>query len=111
MFDPATSTWTGKKPMLRPRGGASGVEAYGCFHVYGGEGANNGEPNNVYPDHDVYNPVTDTWTAAKRLARPFHGAPGGAFINGLIYMPGGGTIAGGGASAMHQTYRPDTRCQ
>jgi hypothetical protein len=31
-------TWTSRKPMLRPRGGMSGVVAHGCLYVYGGEG-------------------------------------------------------------------------
>ncbi len=73
MFDPGTNGWVAKRPMLRPRGGMAGVVAFGCFHVYGGEGTNTGEPNDVYPDHDVYDPTTDTWTAAKRLAVPIHG--------------------------------------
>jgi N-acetylneuraminic acid mutarotase len=112
MFDPATNVWTTKKPMLRPRGGMSSAVAFGCFHVYGGEGQGIGEPNDVYPDHDVYDPRTDTWTALKRLPAPFHGVTGGAFIDGIIYMPGGGTRSGGSSgSVMHQTYRPAMRCE
>jgi N-acetylneuraminic acid mutarotase len=112
MFDPATGTWTSKKPLLRPRGGMSGTVAYGCFYVYGGEGQGIGEPNDVYPDHDVYNPVTDTWTKLEKVAVPFHGVTGGAFVDGLIYMPGGGTTSGGSSgSPMHQVYRPVMRCE
>jgi N-acetylneuraminic acid mutarotase len=112
MYDPGTNTWSSKKPMLRVRGGMSGVAAFGCFYVYGGEGQGIGEPNDVYPDHDVYNPVTDTWTALKKLPVPFHGVTGGAFVDGLIYMPGGGTRSGGSSgSLMHQTYRPPVRCE
>lgn len=112
MFDPATNAWTAKKPMLRPRGGMSSAVAFGCFHVYGGEGQGIGEPFDVYPDHDVYDPLTDTWTALKKLEAPFHGVTGGAFIDGLIYMPGGGTRSGGSSgSVMHQTYRPAMRCE
>ena len=71
-----------------------------------------GEPNDVYPDHDVYNPLTDTWTALKKLAVPYHGVTGGAFVDGLIYMPGGGTTSGGSSgSPMHQVYRPMMRCE
>jgi N-acetylneuraminic acid mutarotase len=111
MYDPATNMWTAKANMLRPRGGVAGVAANGCFHVYGGEGNNIGEPNGVYPDHDVYNPATDTWTPARRLAIPFHGVTGGAFIDGLIYMPGGGTSSGGSSGTlMHQVFRPSMRC-
>jgi N-acetylneuraminic acid mutarotase len=112
MFDPATMTWTQKKVMLRPRGGVYGVVAYGCFYIMGGEGSNIGEPNDVFPDNDVYNPVNDTWTALKKLPIPFHGVTGGAFVDGIIYMPGGGTMSGGSSgTTMHQVFRPTMRCE
>ena len=66
----------------------------------------------MFPDHDVYNPVTDTWTALKPLPIPFHGVTGGAFVDGIIYMPGGGISSGGSSgTTMHQVYRPDMRCE
>jgi N-acetylneuraminic acid mutarotase len=112
MYDPQTNTWSARRPMLRPRGGVAGVAARGCFHVYGGEGTGIGEPNNVFPDHDVYNPTTDTWTPLKRLPVPFHGVTGGAFVDGLIFMPGGGTSSGGeSGGTQHQVYRPAAACE
>jgi N-acetylneuraminic acid mutarotase len=112
VFDPASETWTPKANMLRPRGGVAGVAVGGCFHVYGGEGSGIGEPNGVFPDHDVYNPITDKWTALKKLPVPFHGVTGGAVVDGVIYMPGGGIRSGGSSGTlMHQTYRPDMRCE
>ena len=86
--------------MPRPRGGVNGIAAFGCFFVWGGEGANIGEPNNVFPDHDVYNPLTDTWTQLPDLPTPVHGVTGAAFVNGLIYMPGGGTRAEAAAARL-----------
>jgi N-acetylneuraminic acid mutarotase len=112
VYDPATNTWAAKRPMRRPRGGVAGVVAFGCFHVFGGEGQNIGEPNNVFPDHDVYDPRTDTWTQLKPLPIPFHGVTGGAFVDGLIYMPGGGTSSGGESGGRHhQVFRPTMRCE
>jgi N-acetylneuraminic acid mutarotase len=110
VFDPATNAWQPRTRMLRPRGGVNGVVAYGCFHVWGGEGAAN-EPNGVFPDHDVYNPVTNMWTPLERLPTPIHGVTGAAFIAGVIYMPGGGTSQGGSSgSTLFQVYRPAVRC-
>jgi N-acetylneuraminic acid mutarotase len=112
MYDPATRTWTARANMLRPRGGVYGVVAFGCLHLIGGEGSGIGEPNDVFPDHDVYNPLTDTWTAARRLPIPFHGVTGGAFVDGVIYMPGGGISSGGSSgTTMHQVFRPAMRCE
>jgi N-acetylneuraminic acid mutarotase len=111
-FDPAENTWSSVAPLPRPRGGVNGIAAYGCFHVWGGEGSNTGEPNDVFPDHDVYDPRTDSWTSLDPLPTPIHGVTGAAFVDGIIYMPGGGTQSGGSSgSVLFQVYRPDMRCE
>ena len=98
-------------PMLRERGGVNGVLAFGCFHVWGGEGQDTGEPNDVFPDHDVFDPGSDSWMALDPLPTPVHGVTGAAFVNGLIYMPGGGIQQGGSSgSRIFQVYRPAVRC-
>jgi N-acetylneuraminic acid mutarotase len=112
IFDPATGMWTRGMDMLRPRGGVNGVAANGCFFVWGGEGQDIGEPNDVFPDHDVYNPRTNTWTALLPLPTPIHGVTGSAFVGGLIYMPGGGLMSGGSSgSNIFQVYRPSVTCE
>jgi N-acetylneuraminic acid mutarotase len=111
IYDPATGRWDPGAPMLRPRGGVNGVAAFGCFFVWGGEGPDTGEPNDVFPDHDVYDPTTNRWTPLAPLPVPIHGVTGAAFVNGLIYMPGGGTAQGGSSgSTLFQVYRPDLNC-
>jgi N-acetylneuraminic acid mutarotase len=112
VYDPAMGAWQQRAPMLRPRGGNNGIAAFGCFHVWGGEGANIGAPNNVFPDHDVYDPIADRWTRLADLPTPVHGVTGAAFLDGLIYMPGGGTRQGGtSGSRLFQVYRPAMRCE
>jgi hypothetical protein len=91
----------------------SGVRVCGLL---GGGGAfaaaNTGEPNNVFPDHDVYDARSDEWTCVAKLPTPVHGVTGAAFIDGLIYIPGGGTSQGGSSgSRILQVYRPDMRCE
>jgi N-acetylneuraminic acid mutarotase len=112
IYDPGTNAWTPGAPLPRPRGGVNGIAAFGCFFVWGGEGSNIGEPNNVFPDHDVYDPRTSTWTSLADLPTPIHGVTGAAFVNGLIYMPGGGTAQGGSSgSRLFQVYRPMMSCE
>ena len=115
IFDPASGTpgtWTTGMAMPRPRGGVNGVAANGCFFVWGGEGQDIGEPNDVFPDHDVYNPRTNTWTSLLPLPTPIHGVTGAAFVGGLIYMPGGGIASGGSSgSNIFQVYRPAISCE
>ncbi|HEX6175870.1 MAG TPA: kelch repeat-containing protein [Candidatus Binatia bacterium] len=65
IFDPKTNSWSSKKSMLKPRGGVNGIFANGCFHLFGGE-ANPNHPYGVFPDHDYYNPASDTWHALSR---------------------------------------------
>ncbi|HEY3496839.1 MAG TPA: kelch repeat-containing protein [Polyangiaceae bacterium] len=112
VFDPAENAWSSASPLPRPRGGVNGIAAHGCFHVWGGEGSGIGEPNDVFPDHDVYDPRSDTWTSLPPLPTPIHGVTGAAFVDGIIYMPGGGTQSGGSSgSALFQVYRPDLKCE
>jgi hypothetical protein len=65
----------------------------------------------VFPDHDVYDPGTDSWTRLPPLPVPVHGVTGSVFLDGLIYIPGGGTSSGGSSgSTVFQVYHPTTRC-
>lgn len=111
VFDPKTNQWSKRRPMLRPRGGVNGSAANGCFHLFGGEG-NAEHPYGIYPDHDYYNPVTDTWHHLEDMPIAVHGVTGMAFIKGLIHLTGGGTAQGGSSgSTIHQVYKPAMSCQ
>ncbi len=111
VFDPATNAWTARARMLRPRGGVNGIAVLGCLHVFGGEG-NDLDSIGVFPDYDVYDPGTDRWRRLDPLPFPVHGVTGAAFIDGLIYLPGGGVAQGGSSgSKIHQVYRPDVTCR
>jgi len=106
VFDLKSRQWTVAAPMLKPRSGINSTMAFGCMHVWGGE-----ESAGVFPDHDVYNPRTDRWTALPNMVMPIHGVTGATFANGLIYVTGGGTQVGGSSgSLLHQVYRPQIRC-
>jgi uncharacterized protein (TIGR03437 family) len=110
-WDVAAGVWAPRARMPRPRGGINGLEAYGCIHVFGGEG-NTGAPNGLYADHDVYNPATDSWSSLAPMPTAVHGVTGAVFLGGLIYLPGGGTSQGGNSgSLIHQVYRPAMVCR
>jgi hypothetical protein len=107
VFDPQTRSWTTAAPMLRGRSGMNGVMARGCFHVWGGEA-----PTGMTPDHDYYDPRTDTWSSLSNMPIPIHGVVGSAFVDGLIWVTGGGTQVGGASgSLLNQTYRPAVSCE
>jgi hypothetical protein len=107
VFDPQTRTWTIAAPMLRARSGMNGVMARGCFHVWGGEG-----PAGMFADHDYYDPRTGRWTRLLDMPIPVHGVYGSAFVDGSIWVAGGGTGIGGNHGSVHnQVYRPTVSCE
>jgi hypothetical protein len=82
--------------------------ARGCFHVWGGEGAQVG----MYADHDYYDPRTNQWTRLPDMPLPVHGVNGSAFVDGLIRVPGGGNQVGGSfGTVLNQVYRPMVSCE
>jgi N-acetylneuraminic acid mutarotase len=102
VFDPQTRTWTTAAPMLRARSGMNSVMARGLFHVWGGEG-----PGGMFPDHDYYNPQTNQWTSLPNMPIPVHGVVGSAFVDGRIWVTGGGNnIGGSSGTQFNQVYRP-----
>jgi N-acetylneuraminic acid mutarotase len=106
VYDPTTNTWTTAASMLSARSGINGVMANGCFHVWGGEA-----PTGMTPQHEVYNPNTDRWFRLPNMPIPIHGVVGSTFVDGLIWVTGGGVQIGGSfGSLFNQTYRPDVVC-
>jgi N-acetylneuraminic acid mutarotase len=107
VFDPLAGNWTTAAPMLRARSGMNGVMARGCFHVWGGEG-----PGGMFPDHDYFDPRTNQWIRLRDMPIPVHGVYGSAFVNGLIWAPGGGTNIGGNFGSLNnQIFMPTVSCE
>ncbi|MET0396762.1 MAG: kelch repeat-containing protein [Longimicrobiaceae bacterium] len=107
VFDPQTRTWTTAAPMLSGRSGINGVMARGCFHVWGGEA-----PTGMTPQHEYYDPRTNQWSSLPNMPIPIHGVVGSAFVDGLIWVAGGGTQIGGSfGSLFNQVYRPAVSCE
>ena len=107
VFDPQTRTWTTAAPMLSGRSGINGVMARGCFHVWGGEA-----PTGMTPQHEYYDPRTNQWSSLSNMPLPIHGVVGSAFVDGLIWVSGGGTEVGGSSGSLfNQVYRPAVSCE
>lgn len=112
IYNPQTESWSTGTPMPTPRSGHNAIVANGCLHVLGGEGHGPGNVNGLYPQHEVYDPTTDTWTSLAPMPTPVHGVVGMAFIDGWIHFPGGGVQQGGSSgSTMHQVYSVGMGCE
>jgi N-acetylneuraminic acid mutarotase len=97
-YDPATRTWTQKANMPVARGGCMGGVINGQIVVAGGEGnARDINPNGVFPDTDVYDPVANMWRVMAPMRTPRHGT-GAAGVGNKLYVPGGATAQGGGTA-------------
>ena len=111
IYDPVSRKWKFGPSLPRPRSGMNAALAFGCLHVWGGEG--DGENHDqMMADHDVYDPVKQQWTSLPDMPFPVHGVTGGAFVDGLIFAPGGGIEAGGrSGSHLNQVYKPQMICE
>ena len=97
-YDPSTRTWTQKANMPVARGGCMGGVVNGQIVIVGGEGnARDINPNGVFPDTDVYDPVADMWRVMAPMRTPRHGT-GAAGVGNKLYVPGGATAQGGGTA-------------
>ena len=113
IYDPSTNAWSRSTPMLAPRAGMASVVANGCFYAIGGEG-NDSSPRGVFEENEMFDPPTKTWERLQPLPLPVHGLTGAAFLNGLIYIPGGATargVSGSDVSMKLQVFQTNTVCE
>lgn len=100
VYDPATDTWGALARMPTPRGGIAATAVGSCLYVLGGEG-NPAHPLGIFNEVEVYDPTTDTWRQLAPMAVPRHGI-GATALGNVVYVPGGATIQGFGATDLHQ---------
>ena len=87
-------------------GGMNSISIHGRPHTFGGESS-----AGVFEEHEVYDPVTNTWQIFPPLPTPVHGVSGAAYIDGWIHLPGGGTRVGGSSgSTIHQVFYNPRPC-
>jgi hypothetical protein len=104
IFHLVTGTWSTGAPMPTGRSGHAAAVVAGCLYTFGGEG-NAAHPSGVFPETESYDPVTNTWDSLAPLPTPRHGM-GAAVVDGRIHVPGGATVQGFGAVAVHEVFTP-----
>ena len=72
VFDPATARWETGAPMPTGRSGHAAAVVSGCLYVFGGEG-NPSTPSGVFPQTELYDPRSNTWTSLAPMLSPRHG--------------------------------------
>ena len=94
-LDPKSGGWIPRAPMPTSRAGAGCAVVKGKIVVAGGEG-NPKRASGVFAEVEVFDPAANTWTSLPPMFTPRHGT-GGATIDDIVYVPGGGNINGFGA--------------
>lgn len=97
-------SWQTRAPMITRRAGIACGLVGGEIIAMGGEG-NPDAALGVFPQVEAYAPATDTWRSLEPMKTPRHGM-GAASSRGKIYVPGGATREGFGASAKLEILSP-----
>ncbi len=105
-YDPATNTWTTRKPMPIARAAMASGTLHGHIQIWGGETAV-GNPNatsaGVFKQGHDYDPKTDSWIAIADQLTPRHGTDG-ATVGNTIYIPGGAVHQGNAATDVNDAF-------
>jgi N-acetylneuraminic acid mutarotase len=109
VYDIAQNSWTNLTPMPSQQGrnhAAAGTDG-SRFFIFGGRGIGSGPGNTVangYPDVQIYDPATDTWTTSLDPGSTLTPMPIGrggtgkaVFYKGELHVFGGETLNGPGA--------------
>jgi N-acetylneuraminic acid mutarotase len=105
-FDPLTRTWSPRAPLPTPRSGVAAAVVNDRLIVFGGEG-NVRNPRGVFQQVEAFDPEANRWEALPAMPTPRHGI-GAAVLFSDIFIPGGGTVEGFGATNVHEVLRVQT---
>lgn len=106
VFDPVANEWLPPPaPMPTPRSGHAVAAFEGRLFAFGGEG-NPDDPNGIFDEAEVYDPVADEWASLEPIPTGRHGMGAAALADG-IHVPGGSPIAGFGVSDAHEVFVPE----
>ncbi len=99
-FDPHRGVWAKAASIPTARSGTAAAVVEGLVYVFGGEG-NPSRWRGVFGETEVYDPLKNRWRKDKPMPTSRHGI-GASVYSGVIYIPGGATRQGLGASAVHE---------
>jgi N-acetylneuraminic acid mutarotase len=102
VFDPRDGGWRIAAPLPTGRSGHAAAVVRGCLYVFGGEG-NAATASGVFAQNEVFDPRSSSWASLATMPTPRHGI-GAAAVGDRIFVPGGATVQGFGATAAHEVY-------
>lgn len=104
VFDPGPGAWITSEPLPTGRSGHAVAEVDGCVYAFGGEG-NRADPAGMFDEVERLDPLREVWEALAPMPVPRHGM-GAVSVDGRVWMPGGGVVAGLGATDHVDVFDP-----
>jgi N-acetylneuraminic acid mutarotase len=104
-YDLSAGAWSTRSPMPTARGGVAAATVGDTIYVMGGEGNPAPGSQGVFGDNEAYDTESDSWSVLDPMRTPRHGT-GAAAVDGVIYVPGGGTKQGFGLVDVNEAFTP-----
>jgi N-acetylneuraminic acid mutarotase len=105
IFDAGAGAWRAGPQMPTGRGGAAGAGLGSRLYVFGGEGNRANAETGLFDQVEVFDAKTEVWFVLAPMRPARHGM-GAASLGDRIYVPGGATIEGFGATATSEVFIP-----
>jgi N-acetylneuraminic acid mutarotase len=103
VYDPQTNRWTKLARLPTKRAGIAVAAVNGELFVFGGETFDPDGSGEVHSEVEVFNPATNTWRSLSPMPGGRHGI-WASVISNKIFLPGGGVVAGFGATGVNQVF-------
>lgn len=95
--------WEGRAPMPTARSGHAAAVVGPWLVVFGGEVNLSNPRSGTHAHVELYHFERNAWWSDRAMPLPRHGF-GAASVDNTVYLPGGATLAGYGATAWHDRW-------
>jgi N-acetylneuraminic acid mutarotase len=103
VYDPQTNRWTRRPPLPTARAGIAVAAVNGELFVFGGETFDSAGSGDLHGEVEVFSPTTNSWRRLSSMPAARHGI-WASVIGNQIFLPGGGSVAGFGATHGNQVF-------
>lgn len=104
VYDAVADAWRPAADLATGRSGHAVAALGGCLYAFGGEG-NPAASDGMFDEVERYVASTGAWAALPPMPVPRHGM-GAVAVGDALVVPGGGTVAGFGATTHVDAYAP-----
>jgi N-acetylneuraminic acid mutarotase len=104
VYDPEADAWSAAAELPTGRSGHAVAALGGCVYAFGGEG-NRATPDGMFDEVERFVASGGAWERLGVMPVPRHGM-GAVSVDGRVLVPGGGVVAGLGATDHADAFTP-----